>query len=112
MISTFYATASPSNRLARLCERFGPTAHSEGERKLQLIAEAMQALDCPSTSFFPALPARAPNRRARRRVLHARKNIEFSDSLIPGGSTDKLVELLNRLKPRRKTFCWSGTNLT
>jgi len=81
----------------------------EGERKLQLIAEAMQALDL---SFDLILSS--PYLRARQtaelvaEVLHARKNIEFSDSLIPGGSTDKLVELLNRLKPRPENVLLVG----
>jgi phosphohistidine phosphatase len=72
----------------------------EGERKLGQIAEAMEALDL---SFDLILSS--PYLRARQtaeivaEALKARKKLEFSDSLVPGGSTKKLVEFLNRLQP-------------
>ena len=81
----------------------------EGERKLQLIAKAMQALDLSYDLIFSS-----PYLRARQtaevvaEVLRARKQIEFSDSLTPGGSTHKLVESLNRLKPRPENVLLVG----
>ena len=72
----------------------------EGERKLWQIAEAMEALEL---SFDLILSS--PYLRARQtaeivaEALKARKRLELSDSLTPGGSTKKLVDLLNRLQP-------------
>jgi phosphohistidine phosphatase len=72
----------------------------EGERKLGQIAEAMEAL---GLTFELILSS--PYLRARQtaeivaEALAARKKLEFSDSLAPGGSTRKLVEFLNRLRP-------------
>jgi phosphohistidine phosphatase len=88
-----------------------PTAHnfakdadrpltSEGKRKLQQVAEAMEALEL---SFDLILSS--PYLRARQTAeviaagLKERKSLELSDSLTPGGSMKKLVELLNHLKP-------------
>ena len=71
----------------------------EGERKLRQIAEAMEALEL---SFDLILAS--PYLRARQtaeiiaEALKARKKLELSDSLTPGGSVKKLVELLNRLQ--------------
>ena len=72
----------------------------EGERKLGQIAEAMQQLEL---SFDVILSS--PYLRARQtaeivaEALNARKKLELSDALTPGGSTRKLVEYLNRLDP-------------
>ena len=72
----------------------------EGERKLRRIAEAVEALDL---SFDLILSS--PYLRARQTAeivaegLKARKRLELSDSLTPGGSPKKLVELLNHLQP-------------
>jgi phosphohistidine phosphatase len=72
----------------------------EGERKLWQITEAMEALEL---SFDLILSG--PYLRARQtaeivaEALKARKRLELSDSLTPGGSTKKLVDLLNRLQP-------------
>jgi len=72
----------------------------EGERKLRQIADAMEALEL---SFDLILSS--PYLRARQtaemvaEALRARKKLELSDTLTPGGSTKKLVELLNRLDP-------------
>src|SRR5208283_4502871 len=73
---------------------------SEGKRKLGQVAGAMEALEL---SFDLILSS--PYLRARQtaeiiaEALKARKRLEISDSLTPGGSTKKLVELLNRLQP-------------
>ena len=73
---------------------------SEGERKLRQISKAMEALEL---SFDLILSS--PYLRARQtaeivaEALKARKRLELSDHLTPGGSTKKLVELLNRLQP-------------
>jgi phosphohistidine phosphatase len=72
----------------------------EGERKLGQISEAMEAL---GLAFDLILSS--PYLRARQTAeivaesLKARKQLEFSDSLVPGGSMKKLVEFLNRLQP-------------
>jgi phosphohistidine phosphatase len=72
----------------------------EGERKLWQIAEAMEALDLSYDLILSS-----PYLRARQtaeivaEALKARKKLEFSDSLAPGGSMKRLVELLNRLQP-------------
>jgi phosphohistidine phosphatase len=72
----------------------------EGERKLWQIAEAMGSLDL---SFDLILSS--PYLRARQtaeivaKALKARKSLELSDSLTPGGSTKKLVDFLDRLQP-------------
>ena len=72
----------------------------EGERKLQHISEAMEALDL---SFDLILSS--PFLRARQtaeivaEALKARKRLDYSDSLMPGGSTQKLVEYFDRLQP-------------
>ena len=72
----------------------------EGERKLRQIAKAMEALEL---SFDLILSS--PYLRARQtaeivaEVLKARKKLELSDCLMPGGSTKKLVELLKGLHP-------------
>ena len=72
----------------------------EGKRKLRQIAEAMEALDL---SFDLILSS--PYLRARQTAeivaegLKARKKLELSDALAPGGSMGKLVELLHHLEP-------------
>jgi len=72
----------------------------EGERKLGQVAEAMEAL---KLSFDLILSS--PYLRARQtaeiiaEALKARKRLELSDSLTPGGSMQKLVALLNHLQP-------------
>ncbi|MCX6922540.1 MAG: phosphohistidine phosphatase SixA [Verrucomicrobia bacterium] len=72
----------------------------EGERKLRQIAAAMGALEL---SFDLILSS--PYVRARQTAesvaesLKARKRLELADCLTPGGSTKKLIDLLNSLKP-------------
>ncbi len=72
----------------------------EGERKLGQVAEAMQQLEL---SFDLILSS--PYLRARQtaeiiaEALAARKKLELSDTLVPGGSTKKLVEHLKRVQP-------------
>jgi phosphohistidine phosphatase len=73
---------------------------SEGERKLRQIADAMEAMEL---SFDRIISS--PYLRARQtaeivaEALDARKRLELSDTLTPGGSMRRLVELLHRLKP-------------
>jgi phosphohistidine phosphatase len=72
----------------------------EGERKLGQIAEAMEAL---GLSFDLILSS--PYLRARQtaelvaEALDLRKKLELSDTLMPGGSTKKLVEYIKHLQP-------------
>ena len=81
----------------------------EGERKLQLIAEAMQALEL---NFDRILSS--PYLRARQtaevvaETYDAHKQLDFSDSLVPDGSTQQLVELLNRLRPSPESVLLVG----
>jgi phosphohistidine phosphatase len=73
---------------------------SKGERKLCLIAEAMEELEL---SFDLILSS--PYKRARQtaeivaEVLKASKKVEFSPTLEPGGSSKELIELLKSIKP-------------
>jgi len=70
---------------------------AEGERKLAKIAKAMQALEL---SFDVILSS--PYVRTRQtaqiiaRALDYRKKVEFSDALMPGGSTRKLITQLKQ----------------
>ena len=72
----------------------------KGERRLWQVAQAIKALDL---SFDLILSS--PYLRARQTAeivagaLNAHKQLEFSDSLTPEGSSKTLVELLNHLKP-------------
>ncbi len=72
----------------------------KGRRKLRQIAKAMAALEL---SFDLVLSS--PYLRARQTAevvakgLRALKKLQFSDTLTPGGSTRKLVDLLNSLEP-------------
>ena len=81
----------------------------EGERKLRHITEAMQAL---GLTFDLILSS--PYVRARQtaeivaEVLKARKKLQFSDSLTPGGSTQQLIQLLNRLDPEPESIVLVG----
>jgi phosphohistidine phosphatase len=81
----------------------------KGERKLQQIAEAMLAIEL---SFDLILSS--PYVRARQtaeivaEAFEARKKLEFTDSLTPGGSAKKLIELLNHLRPPPENVLLSG----
>jgi len=81
----------------------------EGERKLRQVAQAMEAL---GLSFDLILSS--PYVRARQTAesvaesLNACKRLELTDSLTPGGSTKKLVELLHRLEPSPESVLLVG----
>jgi phosphohistidine phosphatase len=81
----------------------------EGQRKLGQIADAMEALDL---SFDRIISS--PYVRAREtaeivaEALGADKTLELSDTLTPGGSFKRLVELLNRLEPSPKSVLLVG----
>jgi phosphohistidine phosphatase len=81
----------------------------EGQRKLGQIADAMVALDL---SFDRIISS--PYLRAREtaeivaEALMADKKLELSDTLTPGGSFKRLVELLNRLEPSPKSVLLVG----
>ena len=81
----------------------------EGERKVWQIAEAMGKLEL---SFDLILSS--PYLRARRTAeivaehLEAGRKLELSDTLTPGGSTRRLVELLNRARPSPETVLLVG----
>ena len=70
----------------------------KGERKVEKIADAMEALDL---SFDLILSS--PYLRARQTAeiaakgLNLRKKLEFSEALIPSGSVRKLIEHLGHL---------------
>jgi phosphohistidine phosphatase len=72
----------------------------EGERKLEQIAKAMQALDLAFDLILSS-----PYVRARQtaeiiaRALGVRKKLEFANSLACGGDTKELVDYLKRLQP-------------
>lgn len=81
----------------------------EGKRKLGQVAGAMEALEL---SFDLILSS--PYLRARHtaeiiaEALKARKKLELSDSLTPGGSAKKLVDLLNHLQPTPESVLLVG----
>ena len=81
----------------------------EGERKLEQIAEAMEALDL---SFDLILSS--PFVRARQtaeiiaEALDARKKLEFSNSLACGGDTKELLDYLKRLQPEPENVLLVG----
>jgi phosphohistidine phosphatase len=81
----------------------------KGERKLQDIAKAMLALEL---SFDVILSS--PYVRARQtaeliaEAFGARKKVEFTESLTPGGSPKKLVDLIRRLEPAPENVLLSG----
>lgn len=82
---------------------------SEGRRKLRQIADAMEAL---GLSFELILSS--PYRRARQtaeivsEALEGGKKLELSDTLTPGGSPRKLIELLNHLQPSPESVLLVG----
>jgi phosphohistidine phosphatase len=81
----------------------------EGERKLQLNTEAMEALDLKFDLILSS-----PYRRARQTAeivaehLKARKRLQFTDTLTPGGSTQRLIQLLNRVEPEHEDILLVG----
>jgi phosphohistidine phosphatase len=81
----------------------------KGERKLWRIAEGMKTLEL---SFNIILSS--PYLRARQtaeiiaEALHARRKVEFSETLIPAGNAKKLIELLNRVKPELQNVLLVG----
>jgi phosphohistidine phosphatase len=81
----------------------------EGERKLRQVAQAMEALGLAFDLILSSPYVRA--RQTAESVagtLKARKRVELADSLTPGGSTKKLVELLNRLQPAPESVLLVG----
>ena len=73
---------------------------AEGERKLEAIAKAMQAMELEFDLILSS-----PYVRARQtaeivaRALKLGKKLELCDALEPSGSEKKLVELLNHVQP-------------
>lgn len=74
---------------------------AKGERRLERIADAMEAMDL---SFDAILSS--PYVRARQtaeiitRALGLKKKLEFSDDLKPGGEARALLAALNKRDPR------------
>jgi phosphohistidine phosphatase len=68
----------------------------KGERKVQAIAEAMDALDL---SFDLILTSPYPRARQTAEivagVLKAGEKLQVSDDLTPGGSTEQLIQCIN-----------------
>ena len=81
----------------------------KGEQKLEQIAKAMAALEL---SFDLILSS--PYLRARQtaeivaKAFSARKRLEFTDSLTPGASPRKLIELLKHRQPPPESVLLSG----
>ena len=81
----------------------------EGERKLWQIAEAMEALELSSDLILSSPYLRAlQTAEIVAKALKGRKKVELSESLTPGGSTKKLVELLNRVQPSPESVLLVG----
>jgi phosphohistidine phosphatase len=81
----------------------------KGERKLWQIAEAMQALEISFDLilFSPYVRARQTAEIVAE-ALKARKKLEFSEILIPGGSAKNLIELLDRRTPAPESVLLVG----
>jgi phosphohistidine phosphatase len=81
----------------------------EGERKVWQIAEAIEKLEL---SFDLILSS--PYLRARRTAeivaehMEAGRKLELSDTLTPDGSTRRLVDLLNRVRPSPESILLVG----
>jgi phosphohistidine phosphatase len=81
----------------------------EGERKLEQIARAMQALDLTFDLILSS-----PYVRARQtaeiiaKALGVRKKLEFAASLACGGDTKELVDYLKRLQPLPESIMLVG----
>ncbi len=81
----------------------------KGERRLWQVAEAMEALEL---SFDLILSS--PYIRARQtaeiiaEAFNARKKLEFSSDLIPGGSVKKLIQFLSALQPAAQNILLVG----
>jgi phosphohistidine phosphatase len=73
----------------------------EGERKLRDIVQAMRRLGLEFDLILSS-----PYTRARQTAeiaadgLKLRKKLEFSETLIPEGGTEELIELLKRRRPK------------
>ena len=81
----------------------------EGERKLWRIAEAMEALELSFDLILSSPYLRAlQTAEIVAKALKGRKKVELSESLTPGGSTKKLVELLNRVQPSPESVLLVG----
>ena len=81
----------------------------EGERKLRQIAEAMEALELSFDLILSSPYLRAlQTAEIVAKALKGRKKVELSESLTPGGSTKKLVELLNRVQPSPESVLLVG----
>jgi phosphohistidine phosphatase len=81
----------------------------EGERKLRQIAEAMEALELSFDLILSSPYLRAlQTAEIVAKALKGRKKVELSESLTPGGSTRKLVELLNRVQPSPESVLLVG----
>ena len=81
----------------------------EGERKLWQIAEAMEALELSFDLILSSPYLRAlQTAEIVAKALKGRKKVELSESLTPGGSTKKLVEMLNRVQPSPESVLLVG----
>jgi phosphohistidine phosphatase len=82
----------------------------EGVRKLRQVAQAMEALGLSFDLILssPYVRARQTAECVAKTLKAARKRVELADSLTPGGSTKKLVELLNRLQPTPESVLLVG----
>src|SRR5258708_861307 len=81
----------------------------KGERKMWKIAEAIEAM---KISFDLILSSPYVRTRQTAEIVaeafNARQKLEFHDSLIPHGSSKKLIDFLNGLKPEPESVCLVG----
>ena len=81
----------------------------EGERKVQQIAQAMKTLDLSFDLILSSpYPRAGQTAEIVAKVLKARKKLQLSDDLTPGGSTRQLIQFLNRLDPNPKDVVLVG----
>jgi phosphohistidine phosphatase len=82
---------------------------SKGEEIMEQVAQAMLAMEL---SFDVILSSPFPRARQTAeivaRAFHARKALELTDSLTPGGSHRKLIELINKFQPAPESVLVAG----
>ena len=73
----------------------------KGERKLWKIAQAIEELELSFDLILSSPYVRAlQTAQIVAEALDLRKKLETTETLTPDGSTEKLVDLINRRKPR------------
>jgi len=82
---------------------------AKGERKIWRVTEAMKAMELEFDLILSSpLPRASQTAGIVAGAFKAKKKVEFSDDLKPDGSTKKLVESLQKLRPQAENILLSG----